>query len=160
VSGVQEETTWNDLWKENYETVFVKEYRTFMLRAVDSLVSSQGAGKPERPSPTAATPLVLLERTDLVAQGLDADNLDEETDTSNVEDDRPSSPEFPDEGDFDESDYKDDGLTYNEDMEDGVEDMEPNRDTDMVQGPSGGPQDESFENLPVRFSHFLKKFLV
>ncbi|OQV17442.1 Trimethylguanosine synthase [Hypsibius exemplaris] len=106
-----EEISWDDLWKENYESVFVKEYRSFMLKAVDELVAGKGAERAER-----AAPLVLLERTDLVVD--DEGALDEIGEgSSNADDHRPSSPDFPIEEDFDEADFKDDGLIYDDEMD-------------------------------------------
>ena len=152
IDNCGEDVSWNDLWKENYEAVFVQQYRRFMVDAVDSLAAGKGAGlavrttvSAERTPSSAADRVVLMERTDLVPDGIESDAIDEDTDNASHAGDSPSSPEFPVEDDFDETEYKDDGVTYEEDddeMEDAVEHQ------DAEEGSVARP------NEPVRFIFF------
>lgn len=86
----------------------MREYREFMLKAVDSLVLT---GACHKPSTVPGMPVILMERTDLVVAEADA-----ATDNSSLLDgSSSSSPEhFPPEAEFDETEYRDDGISYDD----------------------------------------------
>ncbi|GAV03334.1 hypothetical protein RvY_13775 [Ramazzottius varieornatus] len=113
--------SWKDLWKQNYEEVFVREYRTFMLDAIDSLVQPRPQSDVGDTPTSVSSPIVLLERSDVDVATEDSENESSSASESRTADE----PLFPDEEEFDEDEYKEDGLMYTEqDEQHGEEGMD------------------------------------